>query len=84
MDTKYSLDSLDRQKTLHCTYFYSLTFCYFLSLEALKQKQTLLGRIQKKLILVAKERDCYKQVIEHYEKETTSELSAALTSFTSI
>lgn len=41
--------------------------------EALKQKQTLLQRIQKKLILVAKERDCYKQVIEHYEKETTSE-----------
>lgn len=41
--------------------------------EALKQKQVLLQRIQKKLILVAKERDCYKQVIEHYEKETTSE-----------
>lgn len=41
--------------------------------EAMKAKQTLCHRIQKKLILVAKERDCYKQVIEHYEKETTSE-----------
>lgn len=40
---------------------------------ALKHNQTLLHRVQKKLMLVAKERDCYKQVIEHYEKEVTSE-----------
>lgn len=40
---------------------------------ALKHNQTLLYRVQKKLMLVAKERECYKQVIEHYEKEVTSE-----------
>lgn len=38
---------------------------------ALKHHQTLLHRVQKKLMLVAKERDCYRQVMEHYEKEVT-------------
>lgn len=38
----------------------------------LKHHQTILSRLQKKLQLVAKERDAYKQLLDNYEKDLTS------------
>lgn len=40
----------------------------------LKHHQTILARLQKKLQLVARERDAYKQLLDNYEKDLTSEL----------
>lgn len=40
---------------------------------SLKYHKTSMHRVQKKLSLVAKERDCYKQLIDNYEKDLTSE-----------
>lgn len=40
---------------------------------SLKYHKTSMHRVQKKLTLVAKERDCYKQLIDNYEKDLTSE-----------
>lgn len=39
----------------------------------LNHRELLLQRVQKKLKLVVQERDCYKQIIDHYDKEVTSE-----------
>lgn len=39
---------------------------------SLKHHKNSMHRVQKKLSLVAKERDCYKQLIENYEKDLTS------------
>lgn len=39
---------------------------------SLKYHKTSMHRVQKKLSLVAKERDCYKQLIDNYEKDLTS------------
>lgn len=39
---------------------------------SLKQHKNSLHRVQKKLQLVASERDCYKKLIENYEKDLTS------------
>lgn len=38
---------------------------------SLKYHKTSMHRVQKKLMLVARERDCYKQLIENYEKDLT-------------
>ncbi|XP_055905594.1 mitotic spindle assembly checkpoint protein MAD1 [Eupeodes corollae] len=38
---------------------------------ALKHHKSILLRVQKKLMLVAKERDCYKQLLENFEKDLT-------------
>lgn len=38
---------------------------------ALKHHKNILLRVQKKLLLVAKERDCYKQLLENFEKDLT-------------
>lgn len=41
---------------------------------SLKHHQTILHRVQKKLHLVVGERDCWKQLLDSYEKDLTSEL----------
>uniref|UniRef100_A0A6B2EB90 Putative mitotic checkpoint protein mad1 n=1 Tax=Phlebotomus kandelakii TaxID=1109342 RepID=A0A6B2EB90_9DIPT len=38
---------------------------------SLKNHQIICQRLQKKMLLLAKERDCYKQLIENYEKDLT-------------
>ncbi|XP_075168917.1 mitotic arrest-deficient 1 [Haematobia irritans] len=38
---------------------------------ALKRHKTFKDRVQKKLLLVSKERDCYKQLLENFEKDLT-------------
>uniref|UniRef100_A0A1B0DME3 Uncharacterized protein n=2 Tax=Phlebotomus papatasi TaxID=29031 RepID=A0A1B0DME3_PHLPP len=38
---------------------------------SLKNHQVICHRLQKKMLLLAKERDCYKQLIENYEKDLT-------------
>lgn len=40
---------------------------------SLRYHKTSMHRVQKKLTLIVKERDCYKQLIENYEKDLTSE-----------
>lgn len=37
----------------------------------LKRYKAFKGRVQKKLLLVSKERDCYKQLLENFEKDLT-------------
>lgn len=39
---------------------------------ALKHHKNLMSRVQKKLMLVAKERDCYKQLVDNFERDLTS------------
>ncbi|XP_037924951.1 mitotic spindle assembly checkpoint protein MAD1 isoform X2 [Hermetia illucens] len=38
---------------------------------ALKHHKNLMSRVQKKLMLVAKERDCYKQLVDNFERDLT-------------
>ncbi|XP_063704514.1 mitotic spindle assembly checkpoint protein MAD1 [Culicoides brevitarsis] len=44
----------------------------------LKHHQTILSRLQKKLQLVAKERDAYKQLLDNYEKDLTISSASSL------
>lgn len=44
---------------------------------SLKLHKTSLHRVQKKLMLVAKERECYKQLIDSYEKDLTITTAAS-------
>ncbi|XP_055380040.1 mitotic spindle assembly checkpoint protein MAD1 [Condylostylus longicornis] len=43
---------------------------------ALKQREAIMMRAKKKLLMVGKERDCYKQLVENFEKDMT--ISGAL------
>lgn len=45
---------------------------------ALKHHQSVLTRLQKKLQLVAKERDAYKQLLDNYEKDLTISSSSSI------
>lgn len=40
---------------------------------SLKQHQNILHRVQKKLQQVAKERDCYRGLVDSYDQDLTSE-----------
>lgn len=46
-----------------------------------KRNQAVFKRIQKKLFLVARERDCYKELIDNYEKDLTSKFPCFLNKF---
>uniref|UniRef100_U5EX09 Putative attachment n=1 Tax=Corethrella appendiculata TaxID=1370023 RepID=U5EX09_9DIPT len=46
--------------------------------KTLKQYQTALPRLQKKLTLITRERDCWKQLLDNYEKDLTITSSSAL------
>lgn len=61
---------------LHVLFFYEQKIEVFTKANSdlqtsLKYHKTSLHRVQKKLMLVAKERECYKQLIDSYEKDLT-------------
>lgn len=52
--------------------------------KSLKSHQTVLGKLQKKLLLVSAERDSQRQLLDNYEKDLTSKIRDKSSNFNEI